>query len=314
MSATDGRADRADAGELALVVNSFNRKVLLVRALESVYRYMDPLPDEVVVVDDGSTDGSAELVREWMASGRYPGLRLLQPATKVGFAGGVNLGITSTTARYVCLFETDNVVSDAGMWKGVAHLKANPRVAAVGFRVTTIEGATAGNSTLFPTPLSFVLGQQLTARLGLDRPAPGPRREVVYTSPLVLARTAIEKVGLMDAEHFPFSDCDIEWCRRMNDAGFELHVLEDVSVVHDQGEHKSEFSRRRTLDYHRARLQYFQIYSPRLVPAIRTGLLARHLVELALLEAGALAGKVPPERVAVRRELLRLWPRSYRPS
>jgi GT2 family glycosyltransferase len=311
VAASDGSAD---PGELALVVNSFNRKILLERALESVYRHVRPLPDEVLVVDDGSTDGSPELVRDWMASGRYPGLRLVQPAAKVGFAGGVNLGILSTTARYVCLFETDNVVADAGLWAGVAYLKAHPQVAAVGFRVTTLAGETAGNSMRFPSPLGFVLGQQLTARLGLDRAAPGSRRDVVFTSPLVFSRAATATFGLMDAVGFPFSDSDIEWCRRINDAGFELHVLEDVSVVHDQGDHKSEFSRGRTLDFHRARLAYFERYAPRLVPAIRTGLLARHLIELAVLKAGQLSGVVPPERVEVRRELLRRWPRLYRPS
>jgi len=73
-------------------------------------------------------------------------------------------------------------------------------------------------------------------------------------------------------------------CRRFHDAGFELHVLEDVSVVHDQGNNQSEFSRRRTLDFHRARLAYFRRYAaPAAVPFIRVGLLARHLVELAVL-------------------------------
>ena len=308
----EGDAVAAPASsELALVVNSFNRRSLLERALASVYTHMRPPPGEVLVVDDGSTDGSAELVSAWIATGRYPGLKLLRPSIKVAFAGGVNLGILSTTAPYVCLFETDNVVSDSGLWRGVTYLKQNLRVAAVGFNVTTISGDRAGNSTSFPSPLGFVLGQQVTARLGLDHPPVGPRRDVVYTSPLVLSRVAIAKAGLMDALRFPFNDSDIEWCRRMKDAGFEVHVLEDVSVVHDQGDERSEFSRRRTLDFHRARLAYFKAYEPALVPAIRMGLLARHLVELGILKLGEVAGAVPPERVAIRRELLRRWSTSY---
>jgi hypothetical protein len=301
-----------ESSDLALVVNSFNRRILLERALRSVYEHLHPRPAEVAVVDDGSTDGSAELVQEWITSGQYPGLTLLQPRDRAFFAGGVNFGILRSQAPYICLFETDNVVSDSGLWRGVTYLKEHPRVAAVGFRVTTFEGGPAGNSMSFPSALGFVLGQQLTQRFGLERAAVGPRREVVFTSPLIVSRAAISRFGLMNAVDFPFCDSDIDWCRRMNDAGFELHVIEDVTVVHDQGSHQSEFSRRRTLDFHRARLAYFTKYAPSTVPFLRAGLLARHLGELAVLKAGQIAGLVPPERVATRLELLKKWSTGYR--
>jgi GT2 family glycosyltransferase len=310
-SAPDTLTDIAPS-DLALVVNSYNRRVLLERALRSVYDCVHPAPGEVVVVDDGSTDGSAELVEDWMGSGRYPGLALVRPDHKVAFAGGVNLGIRSCRAPYVCLFETDNVALDSGLWAGVAYLRRHARVAGVGFRVTTMDGTTAGNSMSFPSRLAFVLGQQLSARLGLEAPGSGPRRDVVFTSPLVLSRAALADVGLMDETDFPYCDSDIDWCQRIHDAGFELHVIEDVSVVHDQGGHRSEFSRRRTLDFHRARLAYFRKHGPPLaVPFIRAGLLARHLVELAVLKVGHTAGVVDGDRLATRLELLRRWPRNY---
>jgi N-acetylglucosaminyl-diphospho-decaprenol L-rhamnosyltransferase len=305
--------DRAAAGsELAIIINSYNRRALLERSVRSLYRHLDPLPAEVVVVDDGSTDGSDTLVREWIRSGQFPGLALLQAPTRLMFAGGVNFGILNTRAPYVCLFETDNVANDAGMWRAVDHLKAHPNVAAVGFHVTTMQGESAGNSMTFPSALGFVLGQQLTARLGLERPGPGPRRDVVFTSPLVLSRAAISRFGLMNAVDFPFCDSDIDWCRRMRDAGFELHVLDDVKVVHDQGDQKSEFSLRRTLDFHRARLAYFRRYAPSLAPVIKLGLLARHLGELSALRIGQALGNVDDKRVRTRRELLRLWRTEYR--
>jgi GT2 family glycosyltransferase len=308
-----GVPDGVLPGDLAFVVNSFNRRVLLERALRSIYEQVLPWPAEVVVIDDGSTDGSAEFVEGWIASNQYPGLRLVRPERKVAFAGGVNLGVLVSRAPYVCLFETDNVALDAGMWRGVEYLKKNPRVAGVGFRVVTMAGATAGNSMAFPRPLAFVLGQQLTQRFGLEAPGLGPRRDVIFTSPLILSRAALAEVGLMNAVDFPFSDSDLDLCRRVYDAGYELHVLEDIAVVHDQGEHHSEFSRRRALDFHRARLEYFRRHAGAAAwPLIRGGVLLRHLVEFAALWGGQKAGAVAEGRVAIRRELIRSWPTNYR--
>ena len=300
--------------DLAIVINSFNRRALLERALGSLYQHLRPLPAEIIVIDDGSTDGSAELVDGWARDGQHPGLRLVRPPTRVAFAGGVNAGIQASHAPYICLFETDNAVSDAGLWRGVSYLKDNPNVGVVGFKVTTADGRTAGNSMSFPSAFAFACGQQIADRLGLERPATGPRREVIFTSPVVIARSAIDRVGPMNDVTFPFSDSDIDWCRRFHDAGFELRVLEDVAVVHDAGGHKSEFSKTRTLDFHRARLAYFKQYEPRVVPLLRVGLLARHCAELALLGAARAVGKVPPDRVRTRIELLRRWPRDYEPN
>ena len=156
----------ARPADLAIVVNSFNRRVLLERALGSIYTHLRPLPAEVIVLDDGSTDGSAEWVDERIRGGAHPGLRLIRPPQRVAFAGGVNVGIQASHAPYVCLFETDNLIADAGLWRGVAHLQAHPNVAAVGFKVTTLDGTPAGNSMSFPSAVAFVLGQQVAARLG----------------------------------------------------------------------------------------------------------------------------------------------------
>ncbi len=300
------------SSDLTLVVNSFNRKNLLERALRSVYGALAPLPAEVIVVDDGSTDGSRELVQEWIAAGSHPGLRLICPPERVFFAGGVNLGILEARSPFVCLFETDNVALDAGLWEVVEHLKANPRVAAAGVRVVRMDGAVGASSQAFPRALAFALGQRLSALLRLEQGPSGRRREIVYSSPLVVSRAALARVGLMDCARFPFSDSDIEWTRRMAEVGYEVHVLDEVACVHDQGGQVSEFSRKRVRDFHRARLAYFRLYHPQVVPGLRVALLLRHLGELAVFTVMWILGRMPVERVRVRLELIRTLPWNYR--
>ena len=85
---------------------------------------------EIVVLDNASEDGSAAAVRE-----RFPGVRVIEQRYRAGFGANHNTVIRATTGRYVFVLNEDTTSADWGFERMVAHLDANPRVAALGPRL-----------------------------------------------------------------------------------------------------------------------------------------------------------------------------------
>jgi GT2 family glycosyltransferase len=139
----------------------------------------------------------------------------------------------------------------------------------------------------------FLIGQQITALLGLDRPRLSAEPlfdgyrwgtcEVVFTSPLLVKRAAWEETDGLDAASFPFADCDLDWCWRAQRSGWKLAVIELKGVTHDNEQQASAWSSRRVLSLHRARLRLLQRHLQARASLLKLGLLVRHVLEFVAL-------------------------------
>ncbi len=253
--------------ELVAILSSYNRAALIESALGSLLQAV-PEKSAVVVIDAGSADGSVGIVRRLAGRARNP-VHVIE-RKGISFAMGVNLAVREATERHPAasrflLFETDNFISSAStVADGLELLNRQPEVGAVGFTVQKHDGSPAGFGCARPSLLSFLLGPQLSYRLRLDRPRLEWRKEndfewskceVVYTSPILIRREAWERTNGFDAEVFPFSDCDLDWARRLKLAGFSQAVLKTSAVVHDNRQIESQWSSERALHLHRARFE-----------------------------------------------------------
>lgn len=316
---------------LVALVNSFNRVALLQTAVPSLRAALAEWPGgaAVVVFDAGSTDGS----REWIAreAEHTPGvsLELLTPAPGAArsFAAGLNAAAAAALARHrqagwLLCFETDNAISGPRPLRAAAALLAEqPALGAVGFTVRRHDGAPAGYGARFPTVAGFVLGPQISHRLGLETPPRDPRTspgagtwwpcDIVYTSPLLVRRAAWEESGGLAALRYPFSECDVDWAWRLRGLGWGQAVIETTAVVHDNRAQASAWSARRSLDFHRARLALLRQHRGGAVGFAKPLLALRHCGEWLALAALAAAGRRPWEAVAARRTLLRTVWRDY---
>jgi GT2 family glycosyltransferase len=288
---------------LVAIVNSFNRRSLLEGSLTSLAAALrrSPFRSAIVVYEAGSTDGSIEWLEQYRGVFAEPEISILPAASgeDSSFAAGVNAGCRHAIARYpelqfLFLFETDNRIEGSEPIVLAARLlEAQAGLGAAGFTVTKRSGRPAGYGCSFPTAAQFLLGQQLTTLVGLDRPrwkAEPPfegyrwgRCDVVYTSPLLVKRAAWEQTGGFDAASFPFSDSDLDWCGRAHRNGWELAVLEMKGVIHDNQWQASAWSSRRVLSFHRARLLLLDRHRHAPVLLLKVGLLVRHLLEFAAL-------------------------------
>ena len=281
--------------ELVAIVSSFNRAALLKDALSSLVRALRdvPEPSAIVVLDAGSRDGSQSVVEKAKRSSPVE-ISLLENAG-VSFAAGVNRAITKATelypsAQYFLLFETDNFL-DSGkpIAQALDFLRRRRGFAAVGFTARKHDGSAAGFGRGHPGWIEFVLGPQVAFRMGLDCPrlkwqhdgyVGWAECEVVYTSPILVRREAWESSGGFDAQGFPFSDCDLDWARRLQQLGYGQAVIETNAVVHDNQQCLSSWSASRALHFHRARFRLLKRRYGRAIHAAIPLLAARHAAEL----------------------------------
>lgn len=179
---------------------------------------------EVVVVDNGSTDGSPGLLRQ-----RFPRVALLETGENLGYAGGNNVGLRYALERgadYVLLLNNDTEVAPGFLRRLVEAAEADPRVGVVGPTIYYYDRPdvvwSAGGA------IDWRRGR--TRMVGLDEPDRGQfgtaPREVDFVSgcAMLVRREAVERVGLLDERFFLYYE-EVEWCVRIRRAGFRiLHV------------------------------------------------------------------------------------------
>lgn len=239
--------------DLAIVIVSWNVRGLLEACLISVYESLKSsnLNRKVWVVDNASTDGSAEMVRE-----RFPQARLMANETNVGFASANNqalqaMGFPSTErhelSRYVLLLNPDTEVLDDALTTMVRFLDDNPHAGVAGAKLLYPDGRLHHSAFAFPTlaqafldffPLHYrLLNSRLNGRY--------PRRLYERGEPFsidhplgaaLMARgEAIQEVGLLDERFFIYCE-EIDWCMRIKKAGWGIYCVPRAEVVHHVAE------------------------------------------------------------------------------
>jgi N-acetylglucosaminyl-diphospho-decaprenol L-rhamnosyltransferase len=246
--------------EWAVVVVSWNTRDLLERCLASLAGDF-PAP-EVVVVDNGSRDGSAEAVAR-----RFPGVRLIANDHNRGFAAAVNQGLRSSSAEFVLLLGSDaEILGDAPLAL-LSFLRANPSYGAAAPRLVDEGGWTQRACMNFPR-----LSTALWFGTPLERWAPDSRElrryfardfdhahdaDVVQppATALLLRRSALEQVGLLD-ERLVLYFNDVDLSRRLAQAGWKTRFLCDARVRHVGGA-STRLLPERLERWHLDRLRYF---------------------------------------------------------
>jgi GT2 family glycosyltransferase len=265
--------------DASVVVVTYNALPWLEQCLESVRG------EETVVVDNGSTDGTVELVRE-----RFPEVQLLE-RPNLGLAAGWNAGMASGSGRYTLLLNADAWLTEGSLERLVAFADEQPRAAVIGPRLSNPDGSLQRSVRGFPT-----LWRLATEYLFLRKLAPGTRAlnafyaggfahdrvleaEVVMGACMLVRREAAEAVGPLDEEFFLFSE-ETDWCYRFRRAGWQVLFFPGAECVHVGGASHGGRLFRENL---RGHLRFFAKHR-----GARSAERARRLLRGALLVRGAL--------------------------
>jgi GT2 family glycosyltransferase len=309
--------------ELVAVINSFNRHALLERALSSLTEALrsSPFGSAIIVFDAGSSDGSAEFLKAWGDNNPADNLAVIEaPAGRSSFSDGVNTGCAAAISRFarcrwLFLYETDNCLTNVeSLQKAITLLKLEPKLAAAGFTVKQHDGKFYGYGMRFPSALSFALGQNLAARWHLHDPNSSSWQtndgirwrtcDVVFTSPLLVRREAWEQTGGFDDKVFPFSDSDLDWAWRCARLGWEMAVIFDDNVIHDNLAQLSAWSANRAIDFHRNRFRLLKRYRGSYVALLKPLLFLRHLIETGVLALQIRKDPSARQKFEYRKQLL----------
>jgi N-acetylglucosaminyl-diphospho-decaprenol L-rhamnosyltransferase len=241
----------------SIIIVNWNTRELLAHCLASIYAHPPAGDLEVIVVDNASSDGSAAMIRD-----AFPQVTLLVNEHNAGFAAANNRGIRQSSGTYVLLLNSDTEVGAGALETLLQFMEANPQAGGAGARLLNPDGSLQHSCSPMPTLLRegmhlFHLDyRQRRAMRAWDVATPRPV-DVLLGACLLVRREAIEQVGLMDEYYFMYSE-EVDYCRRLQEAGWILYWVPQAKVVHYGGQSTRQAATEMFLRLYTAKLRYFR--------------------------------------------------------
>ncbi|MDE2825373.1 MAG: glycosyltransferase family 2 protein [Gemmatimonadota bacterium] len=226
---------------VTIVILNWNREADTLECLDSLARMTYPA-FSIVVVDNGSTDGSPEAIERWGCE--HLPLTLIRNGENRGFVRGSNQGMRhalSKDADYMFLLNNDTVVEPDAISLLVATAErsndtgmAGPKIYQYG-KDNVLDSA--GTRTIPWLAQGFLIGHGEDDRGQYDHPGDLP---YVTGTALLVKRAVLEKIGLMDEDYFCYFD-DFDWGLKARKAGYRL-LFAPEAVVHHKGSQTAGFN------------------------------------------------------------------------
>jgi GT2 family glycosyltransferase len=221
--------------DLSVVIPSYNTASMTARCCRAVLAAVPAeRAVEVIVADDGSSDGTVDvLARE------VPAVRVVRLETNRGFAQAANAGVGAAGGRVILLLNSDAIVEAGALEALLAAFDDDPRLGVAGARLLNEDGSaqwSGGRTPTLPWMIGVVSGLGSLARIVRRSGAGAPRREVDWVSGAAMAfRAGVwQAAGPLD-ERFLFYCQDIEFCLRAKAAGWAVRILDEARVTHGLG-------------------------------------------------------------------------------
>jgi hypothetical protein len=256
--------------KLSIVILCWNDLKVISDCLRSIFHGTKSLDFEVIVSDNGSTDGSIEFIRN-----NYPAVRVLENQANLGFAKGNNVGIAASRGEYILILNPDTIIHEGSLDKWITFADSRPQAGAFGCRVLNLDGSWQCSARPFPT-----IWRAWIASLYL--------RPLAYLSDIFIADTytgwkgdterlvdwqsgccvmfrgeLLKKLGGFDPRFFYHYE-EVDLCRRTWEAGYSLVYTPDATITHLGGQSVNRFPLRFALETQRNRYRYFHKHYGRL--------------------------------------------------
>jgi len=314
-----GKEATAQTKKIGVVIVSYNVKSYLRQALTAVVKRAqkeDGIDVDIWVVDNASSDGSPEMVRE-----KFPKVHLLEPGENLGFAAGNNLALRKMgfpdgepDVDYVFLLNPDALVNIGAMTTLVMFMEKHPDAGMVGPYLYYSDGIFQHAAFKFPDwkqvfldlfPINWRLQEsRLNGRYprALYQSGEPFKVDFILGAAMMVRPEAIKQVGLLDEGYFMYVE-EVDWCRRMRKAGWEIYVEPRAGVLHFGGRSTRQFLGKMYVALWRSRLRYFEKYHGKAYnKLVRAIVLMGMGYQARRARAMAKRGKMTPEELQERLE------------
>lgn len=258
--------------DLSIVIVSWNTSALLRECLETVYKYTSGIAYEIFVVDNNSSDDSAEMVRHY-----FPEVHFIGNRENTGFSRANNQAIRMSSGRYIALLNPDTVLIEDVFTPLINYADQFEKIGAIGPKILRRDGRTIQYSCARKLPtlyFDFCRLAGISKKFSKTRLFGGEylshwdhnssrNVEGLVGACMVVRKKTIDQVGLMDENQFMYGD-EIDWCKRMLDDGWIIRYFAGASIIHYGGESSRQVKVTTSIEAEKAKMYFYSKHYGRL--------------------------------------------------
>jgi GT2 family glycosyltransferase len=258
--------------DLSIIIVNWNARDFLtqcLRSLQATAIHSSPATQsltfgnyiaETLVVDNGSTDGSAATVLD-----NFAWAKLISNDRNCGFAPANNQAIRLSTGRYILLLNSDTEVRSGAIEALVSFMDAQPTAGAAGARLLNADGSLQPSCQPMLTPwrefwrLTFLdsVWRRSTYPMTQWTLSEPYRVEVIKGACLMLRRSALDRIGLLDEQYFMYTE-EVDLCYRLLYDGWTLHWVPQARVIHYGGASSQQMAETMYVQLYRSKVQFYR--------------------------------------------------------
>lgn len=253
---------------VSVIIVSWNARDYLTQCLSSLTTEACRYPMDIIVVDNASSDGSADCIES-----NYPNVHLIRNTENLGFAKANNIGISVSKGKYLCFINSDVKVLPDCITRLMEYCEEHPEAGMVGPRIIGGDGLLQRSCRGFPSVWNmFCRALALDSMFKKFKPFTGyslrhwtqnSLRDVdILTGCFWLVRRqALEQVELLDETFFIYGE-DMDWCKRFWSKGWRVVFVPSAEAIHYGGGSSSNAPIRFYIERQKADLQYWKKHHP----------------------------------------------------
>jgi GT2 family glycosyltransferase len=253
---------------LSIVIVSFNARADLHACLLSLQKGPPSMDHEILVVDNGSVDGSAE------AAGRMPGVRVIRMGRNAGFAAANNAGIRQGRGDLVLLLNSDTLVPPGSLDHLIRRLAATADAAIAGPRLVDDDGNPELSFGRMISPLNELRQKHRTPAWIQAATAREQFVDWVSGACLLVRRADAEAAGLLDERFFLYTE-DVDFCHAVRRLGRTVLFTPAAEITHLRGRSRASQPAASNAAYRRSHLAFYEKHHPLWAPLLKLYLRAR---------------------------------------